>query len=227
MDEIAFPFLRAQRYSFGELRAFEARLLNVRGQDQILSANLRSNRIPWAKIRNEELVPTRLLADHKRFADNDQFELMPEGNPTDIQVYTGQHKARYQITLAYQEWDSSPQGSSGGYRDHLRRERLRCGQAAFGGKNTRKENGAIVSEPHARDVRDDIEACQCGLIKAIKRKQAHDGTGCTLLIYAREYRFLLIDVDLTELIPHAVCQAGLNRFERVCVADEKFFWESG
>jgi hypothetical protein len=106
-----------------------------------------------------------------------------------------------------------------------------CGPAAssapaFGGANTKKENGIIVSEPYARSVQDDIDACRRRLIEAIKRKQAHDGSGCTLLIFAREYRFLLTDVNVAELVTDAVCQAGANSFERVCVVDEKFFWES-
>lgn len=227
MSEIGFPFLRGQKYAFGELRAFEAALLKARQQDAAFSGDLRSNRISWAKTRNEELLPIGLLADHKGFADSDKFELMPAGHSTDVQVYTGGHTTRYQITVADPAWDDSSPGSSGGYLHHLRMELLRLGGPAFGGVNTRKENGIIVSKPHARDVQDDIDGCRRRLIEAIKRKQVHDGTGCTLLIYARGYRFLLIDVNVAELIANAVCQAGATRFERVCVVDEHFFWESG
>jgi hypothetical protein len=226
MSKLHFPFLRGHKYAFAELRAFEAALRETRQHDAVFSGDLRSNRFPWAKTRNEELLPIGLLADQKGFADEDKFALMPEGHSTDVQVYTGRQTARYQITVADPSWDDSGPGRRGGYLHHLRMERLRLGEPAFGGANTRKENGIIVSEPHARDVCDDINACRCRLIDAIKRKQVHDGTGCTLLIYARGYRFLLIDVDVSELVANAVRQAGTMTFERVCVVDERFFWES-
>ncbi len=219
--------MRGQKYAFGELRAFEAALLKTRQQDAVFSGDLRSNRVSWAKTRNEELLPIGLLADHKRFADSDKFELMPDGHFTDVQVYTKRRTIRYQITVADPAWDDSGPGSSGGYLFSLRMERLRLGEPAFGGANTRKENGIIVSEPHARDVQDDINGCRHRLVDAIKRKQAHDGTGCTLLIYARGYRFLLIGVNVVELVANAVRQGGATSFERVCVVDEHFFWESG
>jgi hypothetical protein len=33
-------------------------------------------------------------------------------------------------------------------------------------------------------------------------------------------------VDVSELVANAVRQAGTMTFERVCVVDERFFWES-
>jgi hypothetical protein len=226
MSKIHFPFLRGETHTFGELRAFEAALLKIRQEDSVFSGDLRSNKLPWAKTRNEELLPIVLLADHKGFANSEKFELMSAGHPTDVTVYTGGRARPYQITVADPAWDLSGSGNSGGYLHHLRMERLRLGAPAFGGANTKKENGIIVSEPYARSVQDDIDACRRPLIEAIKRKQAHDGSGCTLLIFARGYRFLLIDVNVAELVTDAACLAGANSFERVCVVDAKFFWES-
>lgn len=226
ISEIHYPFLRGHKYSFGELRTFEATLLQARQLDAAFSGDVRSNRVIWAKTRNEELLPIALLADSKGFPDSDKFELMPEGHSTDVQVYRGEQTIRYQITVADPSWaDTSPRGR-GGHLRHLRMERLRLGKPAFGGANMRKEKGVIVSEPHARDVRDDVDACRRALVEAIKRKQVHDGAHCTLLIYAREYRFLLIDLNVAELVTDAVLQAGATSFERVCVVDERFFWES-
>ena len=128
MSEIHFPFSRGRKYTFAELRAFEAALLKTRQQDAVFSGNLRSNRGPWAKTRNEELLPIGLLADHKGLADGDKFELMPEGHFTDVQLYTGGHTNRHQVTVADPAWDDSGRGSSGGYLHHLRMELLRCGE---------------------------------------------------------------------------------------------------
>jgi hypothetical protein len=226
MNKIHFPFLRGEKHTFSELRAFEAALLKIRQEDPVFSGDLRSNKLPWAKARNEELLPIVLLADHKGFADSEEFELMPEGHPTDVTVYAARNTRAYQITVADPAWDVSGPGSSGGYLHHLRMEQLRLGEPAFGGANTRKEYGVIVSEPHARNVQDDIDACRRRLVEAIKRKRTHDGTGCTLLIFARGYRFLLIDVDVAELVADVVYQAAASKFERFCVLDEKFLWES-
>jgi len=183
--------------------------------------------MPWAKRRNEELVPILLLANRKNLDDGDEFKLMCEGHRIDVKLYTGSQTTQYQITLAYPQWDNATQRTiGGGYQDHLRNELLRCAQPAFGGNNIRKENGAIVSKPHARDIRDDVDAWRHGWIDAIKRKQAHDGAGATLLIYARLIGFDLIDVDLSEVVSRAVSNAGANRFERVCVLDQNFCWEA-
>ena len=61
MSKIHFPFLRGETHTFGELRAFEAALLKIRQEDLVFSGDLRSNKLLWAKARNEELLPIVLL----------------------------------------------------------------------------------------------------------------------------------------------------------------------
>lgn len=105
-------------------------------------------------------------------------------------------------------------------------EVLRKGDPAFGGAKIRRENGSILCEPHARDALVDYEACKQGLVSAIKRKQPHDGSGCALLIYARGYRFQLIDFDISALIKDGLNLAGDTKFAPLWVVDANFFWES-
>lgn len=224
--DLSFPFVRGHRYSFGELRTFESSLLSARQRDQDFSADLRCNRLPWAKLSNEELFPIYLLGNHKEFRDSDSFTLTALGHPNDAVLEAGNQIIPCQVTIADPAWSDAGPATSGSYLHHLRMEQLRSGEPTFGGANIRKESGIIVSEPHARDVRDDIEACRRRLVAAISRKQTHDGSGASLLIFARGYRFLLIDVDVASLVSDAVREAGATSFERIFVVDEHFFWES-
>jgi hypothetical protein len=226
MAQIEFPFVRSQAYPFGELRAFARALLTTRQCDQAFSAELRANRICWAKVWNEELVPISLVADQKGYADTDSFRLMPEGHPTDVEILAGNRRLACQVTVADPAWAETGAESSGSYLHHLRMEQLRRGEPAFGGGNTRKVDGVILSEPHTRDVRDDLAACRRRLVEAVGRKKTHDGKGITLVIYARGHRFLLIDFNVAELVAAAIRDAGAPTFEQVCVVDEQFLWES-
>jgi len=222
---IQLPFLRGQRYGFAALRAFETALLNTRQRDSEFSDQLRSNRLSWGKVRNEELLPILLLGNSAEFADGDEFELMPEGHAVDIQLHTRQDITAYQITVADPSWGERS-AANGSYLYHLRTERLRAGDPAFGGAHTWREGGIIHSTPHARDAMEDMKACQQSLTEAVKRKQAHDGSECVLLIYARGHRFLLIDFDIKEVVAQAVRAAGATTFKNIIVVDDGLLWES-
>ncbi|HJW42626.1 MAG TPA: hypothetical protein VJ476_15530 [Rhizomicrobium sp.] len=226
MTKLEFPFVRDQYYSIGALRAFELELATYRQRDQEFSGELRSNRLPWAKAWNEELVPIALMANQKCYADRDAFRLMPEGHSTDVEILAENRRVACQVTVADPAWSETGPGSSGSYLHHLRMEQLRQGGPAFGGGNTCKIDGTIISEPHARDALDDLTACRRRLVEAIERKRSHEGKGTTLVIYARGHRFLLIDFDMTELVAGAVRDADAQSFERVCVVDDKFIWET-
>lgn len=162
-------------------------MLNTRQRDSEFRDQLKSNRISWGKVRNEELLPIFLLGNMAEFTDDDEFELMPEGHAFDIQLHTRQGTIAYQITVADPCWGERST-ANGSYLYHLRAERLRAGDPAFG--------GIIRSTPHARDAMEDMKAGQQSLTEAVKRKQAHDGSECVLLIYARGHRFLLIDFHI-------------------------------
>ena len=225
MARIEFPFERDRDYSFAELRTFLSELRVNRQNDPAFSAEVRCNRVPWAKVYNEEIVPIALLADQKGLRETDTFRLTAEGDPADIVLGLATGKVLCQITVADPTWPEKNPKSGSGYVRSLRMELLREGEPAFGGRYTYKKNGTIVSEPHARDVREDYDACRRGLFQAFKRKQGHDGSGYALLIYARGYRFQLIDFDLSALVSAAVREFGEINFRPVWVVDDKFFWE--
>lgn len=220
---VHFPFVRDAVHSIGELRAFEAGLLTARQGDQTFSAVLRTNQIPWAKVRNEELLPIKFFADHTGTDDTELFRLMPEGHDTDVEIFGKDNCIKFQITVADPTWDGAP---AGGYLRSLRMDLLQLGMPAFGGARARKEKGVPVSEPHARSTEDDIRACINGLVKALDRKRTHVGAGQSLMIFAREFPFLLIDADESKVVASAIAQAGAHTFDQVYVVDERFFWRS-
>jgi hypothetical protein len=180
----------------------------------------------WAKAWNEELLPVSLYAEGKALPDEARFQLMPDGHATDVELILPRGKLACQVTVADPSWAEEGPGSSGGYLHHLQMECLREGRPAFGGANTAKTEGKIVSTPHARHVTEDLVACRRSLANAIRRKAVHDGTGCTLLIYARGQRFLLIDFDMATLVADAVRNAAASRFAGIAIVDNRFFWES-
>jgi len=223
---LRFPFVRGEAYTLRDLRTFAAELLARRQVDPAFSAELRSNRHSWAKAWNEELLPVSLYAEGKALPDEAKFRLMPDGHATDVELILPGGNLACQVTVADPSWADEGPGSSGGYLHHLRMECLREGRPAFGGANVSKTKGRIVSSPHARDVAGDLVACRRSLTKAIRRKAVHDGTGCTLLIYARGQRFLLIDFDMAALVAEAVRDSAATNFASIVVFDNRFFWES-
>lgn len=151
---------------------------------------------------------------------------MPDGHATDVELVLPGGNLAYQVTVADPSWADEGPGSSGGYLHYLQMECLREGRPAFGGANVSKTKGKVVSAPHARDVAQDFAACRRSLTNAIRRKAAHDGTGCTLLIYARGQRFLLVDFDMAALVADAVRDSPATNFASIVVVDNHLFWES-
>jgi hypothetical protein len=220
-----FPFARDRDYPFAELRAFRSDLLKFRQINHQFSDDLRCNKLHWAKTYNEEIAPTAILADEKGFGERETFRLMPEGYPADIVLGLDTGNIPCQITVADPVWPSMNDRSGGGYVRSLQMELLRTDELTFGGKNTYKKDGVIISEPHARDVQEDYLACRLGLGQALARKQMHDGSGFALLIYARGHRFQLIDFDFSTFVAATVREIDPVSFKPLWVVDDGFLWE--
>jgi hypothetical protein len=77
MDSSIYPLTHDRSYTFGELRAAEKMLLAERQADQALSSQLRlqdRKQIEWAKIRNEEWSPLKLLADERENSEGSMHD---------------------------------------------------------------------------------------------------------------------------------------------------------
>jgi hypothetical protein len=221
MDEPTFPFVRGSEAEIGQLRDFATRLSTYRYAHQEFSQQLRDNRPAWGKAWNEELVPLTYLADALALPASDRFRLMPEGHEVDLELVAGGERQGIQVTVADLVW---PEASfRPGHLRALKTEHLPEGPV-WGGARLRREKGKTISEPHVRQLEEDVAACKAGLIAALERKRTHDGRGKTLLVLARDFTPLLYDVDTAAMIAEAVAAAPATTFDRLYVVDSDVFW---
>lgn len=82
-----FPFNRDVFYSVGQLRDFEVELASRRAADKHFSDNLRSNKLPWAKLRNEELMPFALVLTGVKFLVQRSLKLRGKVRAAPIYIY--------------------------------------------------------------------------------------------------------------------------------------------
>ena len=100
-----YPLVPGQCYSVASLREAEDVLLAQRQADQKLSDRLRvqdRKEIEWAKIRNEEWSPLRLLADGLRIGGSVTFCWTPDG-AADFEIKADSGTLKIQCTMAYDQ----------------------------------------------------------------------------------------------------------------------------
>lgn len=224
---VEFPFVRDKFYGIRELRIFEGRLRAARQDDPHLSAAIRARRLPWAKLWTEELLPMSFYFDRAQRSEQDEFRLMPEGDPVDAELRSESGDVtRFQITAAYAQRDSSPQG---GYVAAMEREGVNQGEIVFlGGGTVRGDGGRIISEPRVLSPETDRHAWQTGLVRALRNKidkaAIYAGSVDSLLVYAERLWFDLIDENPRDLILSAIDEAldGIqdSPFQSVIVIDQ-------
>jgi hypothetical protein len=222
MNSSIYPLTQDRSYTFAELRAAENMLLAQRQADQGLSSRLRlqdRRQIDWAKTRNEEWSPLRLLADGLGLMDADTFRWTPAG-AADFVITSGDKILKLQCTMAYDEPSDAP------YRaGHLYRK-----QQEFGEKNGFYFGGGRISEPTVRDVADDLVTWRAGIVTAVKSKLAnasYEGQALDLLVFARGCAFDLIDFSLAEIVKPALGHLGTENwgriFSNIYVVDDRAF----
>ncbi len=228
---IVFPFERGRSYLVRDLRAFEADLLVARRRDTELCKLLRNPRKPapgWMRLRNKELVPLKLYADHVGLSGDDEFLLRPEGDPIDAQIFTANQIVNLQLTLAAPIWGfaSGPQGNSG-YQHHQIMAALNENEFVVGYPPFHYENGIATGAFDVIGKADRDNACRNGLASAIGNKALHDGRGTTLVVFAQEFYMQLLDVSLLGALVDTVLSKQSLRFDSVCVFDNQpgFFVE--
>ena len=228
---IEFPFERGRSYLIHELRAFEAGLLVARQRDTELGKLLRDPRrlAPgWMRLRNKELVPLKLYADHKGLSDADEFLLRPEGDPVDAQIVSANQTVNLQLTLAAPIWGSASgsQGNSG-YQHHQIMAALDTNEFVVGYPPFRNENGVATGTVEIVSNEDRDIACRKGLTSAITNKALHDGRGSTLVVFAQEFYMQLLEVSRLGALVDALLRKQSLSFDSICVFDSQpgFFVE--
>ena len=198
-----YPLVPGQCYSVASLREAEDVLLAQRQADQKLSDRLRvqdRKEIEWAKIRNEEWSPLRLLADGLRIGGSVTFCWTPDG-AADFEIKADSGTLKIQCTMAYDQL-RTPKYVSG----HLHHKEM-----LYGRKNGFYFGGGAVSEPTARDVSTDLVTWRAGIVAAVQTKMdkaAYAGHELDLLVYARGCAFDLIDFEFSEIAHPALASIG-------------------
>jgi hypothetical protein len=217
-----YPLVPGQCYSVASLREAEDVLLAQRQADQKLSDRLRvqdRKEIEWAKIRNEEWSPFRMLADGLRIGGSVTFCWTPDG-AADFEIRADSGTLKIQCTMAY---------------DQLRRPKYVGGhlhhkEMLYGRQNGFYFGGGAVSEPTARDVSTDLVTWRAGIVAAVQTKldkAVYAGHELDLLVYARGCAFDLIDFEFSEIAHPALASIGRENwgrtFSNIYVVDDKSF----
>jgi hypothetical protein len=225
---ITFPFKREERYSISALHEFVLALAEARQQYPDLITSERARTLPWAKLWWEELYPLKLFLDQNPQGLFSQFRILPEGNAIDVELWSADRITRFQITTAYPEWKKASETRTGGYVRSLEREALNQGVPVFPGRQIRRIDGKVISEPDVRSSDVDEEAWKRGLSSAIEDKlsksERYAGNVDILLIYAERLRFDLIDTDMSSLVRSVMAECCSKQkavpFAKIVVLDK-------
>ncbi len=223
-------FERDKWYAFSEMRSFEEQLLHCRRSNPDLSKQWRapdaSPNSEFIKLRNEELIPARIFADHKGLSKDGFFMITPPGDQIDIKVkrLTAEDEWNLQITVCNPSLNCDP-GENAGYQSRLKNE-LMNKQGEFAGvgrlnpKTVRKwkpDQASLVGESYT------TEKCHAAyerdIIGSLERKSNHDGRGYWLLVFVKEFH-QHIDNGFDYVVDAAFRKVTDINFYRVCFFDE-------
>jgi hypothetical protein len=210
-----FPIQRQTKYSLGELRRFELELSAKRIHDKCFSDELRLNNFPWAKLRNEELVPFELLMNWFEIPDKFQFSISKEGFAgADISLHGPTGDLSFQITTAAPNWNQD-----GGRTNRYENESIKNSGIAWGAGGTLKKGskGKLISSPRTVEPYDRQSACRNGITQSLENKLCKKISADCLIVYARSFSPELIDEGFKEFlqpitteITKKFCDVNLN-----------------
>jgi hypothetical protein len=227
---IAFPFQRGKLYPVGHLDQFLASLVEARQRDPKLSAAERARSLPWAKLWWEELYPIKLFVAYHQLPGDTEFQIKPNGDPVDVELHSSSANTRFQITLAYPDWDASgEQSRNPGYIASLERAGANQERPVFlGGQITKASAGQIASDPRARSYETDQAACEAGLRKALEDKfckaARYTGKVDVLLVYFSRLRFHTNYGEIASVVVPVIAEElqklGQSPFRRIVIIDD-------
>jgi len=223
-----FPFIRQSWYSLKELADFEDALLVARQQDKQLDADLRLARLPWMKLRNDELYPLRYFAEQTHLAEDTQFKICDEGADADFELkVAGEATRRLQVTRAGPDW--TPDNPNWGSDHKLYMEKLnREGRSSGWGPYHRESDGSIFNREEVISTDERNQPYLVGLVKALKGKQDHRIPDCDLIVHAVTYHEAMNPQTFVCIANAALSNVALNNFRSVYILDsgEGYFVES-
>jgi len=179
-----------------------------------LYPDLRVNRQPWIKLRNEELYPAWYFCRHAGLPPSTEFRISLEGADADIDIRTAEHSRRLQITTAGPLWLD---GATRWGEDHmLHMQQLnQTGQSSGWGPYLRQSDGSITNRDEAisSDKRD--PAYLAGIRQALLGKRFNQQSDSELIVYASKYDQSMSVETFTEIANTALRDVPLHDFVEV------------
>ena len=189
-DSAIDPFQRNSWYAVGDLRHHKKQLTFCRQKNSGLSSEIRRNKLPGAKLWNEELSPFCDLTQHLNLPDNTLFRLAPQyAEAVDFYIRLDRDIS-IQMTIADLHWGLL---RNPGEAVHRTSELLGRDQFAFGGGDLQNVEGMWRSHPRVLELEDRLLACELGLQMAIRKKLEKPRKADWLTIYCRYFALQLID----------------------------------
>ena len=149
-----------------------------------------------------------------------------QGDPIDIKVKrsTAEDEWNLQITVCDSSLNCNPEENAG-YQFRLKQELMNkqgrfAGVGRLNGNDIRSWNtdqAPLVGECYTTE--DGQTAFKRDIVKALERKSTHDGRGCWLLVFVREY-YQYMDHSFDSVVKSAVKKVGDINFDCVCFFDE-------
>lgn len=214
-----FPFIRQSWYSLIELADFEDALLAARRQDKQLDADLRLARLPWMKLRNDELYPLRYFAEQTHLAEDTQFKICDEGADADFELkVVGEATRRLQVTRAGPIWTQD--NPNWGIDHKLHMEKLNWeGQSLGWGPYRKESDGSISNREEMLSTEERDRPYLDGLVKALKGKRYHRIPDCDLIVHANTYHEAMNPQTFARIANVALSNVALNNFSSVYILD--------
>jgi hypothetical protein len=224
----SFPFSRAVWYTFSEFVEFEQHLSAARRADSKLDADLRLNRQPWIKIRNEELYPAWHFCKHCNLLPATEFRIGLVGADADIEIRMAGCIQRLQMTTAGPLW---PGGTTQWGVDHmLHMQQLnQKGQSSGWGPYRKQPDGSITNRDNAISSDERDPAYLAGIRQALIGKRLNQHADCELIVYAGGYNEVMNHNTFRKIAGDALRKVPLPDFAAVHIlaGGEGFIVSSG
>jgi hypothetical protein len=212
-----FPFVRGDTwYALDEFLKFEAELLAARRADANLDADLRINRQPWMKLRNEEIYPALHFCRLSGFPSSTEFCIGKEHAVADIEIRSGNSLHRLQMTTAGPLWTKAEKQWGKGHR-LLMEQLYQTGESSGWGPYFKQADGSIANRDEAISTAERDPVYLSGIEQALRGKSDNQHSDCELIVYACGYDQAMTLDTFYEIAETALSAVPLKKFKAVHV----------
>ena len=209
-------FLRNEWHTFAAFEAFEAELRDWRRVDARFSLALATKKLPWMKVRSEEVYPALFLCRHMRCSESAEYKLTQVNDAIDIEIKCFDRSRRLQVTTAGPLWIEGD--GNWGKDNALRLQKLHLeGENEGWGPYRRESGGAIVNRPNCISGAERDIAYRRGLMVSLANKAQHKQEGVDLLVAAVTFDEAMSVQDFIGIACGAIWQGDFSNFSEIHV----------